>query len=306
MIASLFTRERGRFPLKKISRARILAAAAVCALAAAVGIIHMAATSPSALAASAESGVPLPILMYHSILRDPAKTGAYVIRPESVEADLIWLRDHGYETVTVADLLAYVADGTPLPERPVMITLDDGNLNNATYLLPLLEKYDMRAVISVVGSYCEAYSAHPDPNPAYAYLSWAELRALDESGRVEIQNHSYDMHRLTGRAGAGRIPGEDDSAYRRALTADARRTQQLLADCCGIRPTAYVYPYGNRGQGADAILADMGFRCTMTCEERVNRITRDPQSLFSLGRYNRSGLVSTGEIMRKIFGEPVE
>ena len=288
--------------MKKNSRVRILTAAVVCALTLAAGVIHMAATTSSDLAASAESGVQLPILMYHSILRDPAKTGAYVIRPESVESDLAWLAGHGYESVTVADLLAYVDEGIPLPERPVMITLDDGNLNNATYLLPLLEKYDMRAVISVVGSYCEAYSDHPDPNPAYAYLSWDEIRALSDSGRVEIQNHSYDMHRLTGRAGAGRVPGEDDASYRRALTGDALRTQSLLADRCGVCPTAYAYPFGNRGRGADGILADAGFRCTMTCEERVNRVTRDPASLFSLGRYNRSGLITTEEFMRKVFG----
>ena len=289
--------------MKKISRARVFAAAAVCALAFAAGIVHMAATSPPFLAASADAGVSLPILMYHSILRDPAKTGAYVIRPETVESDLAWLKNHGYETVTVADLLAYVDDGMPLPERPVMITLDDGNLNNATYLLPLLEKYDMRAVVSVVGSYCETYSAHPDPNPAYAYLSWAEVGEISSGGRVEIQNHSYDMHRLTGRVGAGRLPGEGDDAYRLALTSDAMRTQQMLTEHCGIRPTAYAYPYGNRGQGADAILADAGFRCTMTCEERVNRVTRDPSSLFSLGRFNRSGLLTTTEMMKKVFGE---
>ena len=93
--------------------------------------------------------------MYHSILKDASRTGKYVITPSRVEEDLIYLQENGYETVVVADLIAYVTDGTPLPEKPVMITLDDGYLNNLTYMLPLLEQYDMRAVISVIGLYSE-------------------------------------------------------------------------------------------------------------------------------------------------------
>ena len=250
--------------------------------------------------ADAELGIRLPIIMYHSILKDASRTGKYVITPSRVEEDLIYLQENGYETVVVADLIAYVTDGTPLPEKPVMITLDDGYLNNLTYMLPLLEQYDMRAVISVIGLYSELYSETLDPNPAYAHLTWDDIKTLSESGRVEIQNHSYNMHKQEARRGASRRSGESMEVYAKALSDDVTALQQLLEEKCEIVPTAFVYPFGQISDGSDDILRSLGFQCTMSCEERVNSITRDAQSLFSLGRFNRAGTLSTAQFMKKI------
>ena len=78
-----------------------------------------------------EDSVRVPILMYHSILRDSARQGGkYVISPAVLAADLDALQEKGYTAVTVSDLLAYVQDGADLPEKPVMITFDDGYYNN--------------------------------------------------------------------------------------------------------------------------------------------------------------------------------
>ena len=129
--------------------------------------------------AALETELPLadrrevPILMYHSILKDPAKAGAYILSPEVLEQDLTWLLDRGYETVTGQDLVAYVSGTGTLPEKPVMITFDDGHLNNLTYVLPLLYEYDCCGVVSVVGAYTQRFSDQPDPNsvlPAPGYF----------------------------------------------------------------------------------------------------------------------------------------
>ena len=66
-----------------------------------------------------------------------------------------------------------------------MITFDDGFRNNLTDGLPLLEKYGMKATVAVVGCYSERFSDTPDPNPAYAHLSWDDITELTQSGRVE-------------------------------------------------------------------------------------------------------------------------
>ena len=58
----------------------------------------------------AEKGVQLPILMYHSILKDSARQGNYVLSPDVLAADLDALQQRGYETVTVSDLLAFVQE----------------------------------------------------------------------------------------------------------------------------------------------------------------------------------------------------
>lgn len=284
--------------VKNRQRSRVLAFGLLGLIAALLLVLRV--NRSDGVRASADAGVRLPILMYHSILKDPASTGMYVITPTALEEDLRYLRDNGYQTVVVADLLAYVDNGTPLPEKPVMLTLDDGYLNNLTYLLPLLERYEMCAVISVIGRYTALYSDTPDPNPAYAHLTWDDIRTLSGSGRVEIQNHSYDMHRQAARRGAGRKSGESMAAYTQALTEDVCTLQTLLQTRCGVTPTAFVYPYGQVSRGADGILAGLGFRCTMTCEERINQITRSAESLLGLGRFNRAGTESTAAFMRKI------
>ena len=77
-----------------------------------------------------EERVTLPIIMYHSILKDGARQGKYVVSPEVLARDLDALRARGCETVTVRDLIAYTRDGAPLPAKPVMLTFDDGYYNN--------------------------------------------------------------------------------------------------------------------------------------------------------------------------------
>ena len=124
---------------------------------------------PDPLAAGSQ-GTELPILMYHSVLRDEKRSGKYIVSPHTIEEDLAYRSGHGYTAILPAELAGIVNRGGRLPEKPVIISLDDGYLNNLTYVLPLLEQYDMKAVIAVVGSYSEKFSEKPDPNPAYARL----------------------------------------------------------------------------------------------------------------------------------------
>ena len=249
--------------------------------------------------ADAQAGVMLPILMYHSVLKDPKRTGQYVVTPDRLREDLSYLKAHEYVAVTPGDLIAYT-QGDALPEKPVMITFDDGHYNNLYYALPILESLDMRAVVSVVGAFTEQYSRRPDPNPNYAYLSYEDISALADSGRFEIGNHSFDMHRQSPRLGSGRMPGEDEAAYREAFMGDARQLQELLRERCGFAPQVYAYPFGAVGPGTKQMLQELGFACSLTCQEKVNRIRPDPDSLFSLGRFNRPGDMTTEQFMEKL------
>ena len=63
--------------------------------------------------------VPLPIIMYHEV--KPDKSGKDAIQPWELESDLRWLAENGYTTVVMADVIAYVRDGTPLPEKPIVL-----------------------------------------------------------------------------------------------------------------------------------------------------------------------------------------
>ena len=67
----------------------------------------MLVNGPVPAPVSAAAGIPLPIIMYHSVLRDPTRTSKYVITPESLSADLSYLHEHGYTTVLPSQVIAY-------------------------------------------------------------------------------------------------------------------------------------------------------------------------------------------------------
>ena len=251
-------------------------------------------------AANQQEGIKLPIIMYHSVLKSPKKKTEYIVTPAQLEEDMIYLKENGYTTVTMKEVIGYVYEGTPLPEKPVMLTFDDGYYNNYTYVYPLLQKYDMKAVVSVVGKYCEIFSENKDLNPNYAHLDWDTIREMDASGRVEFQNHSYEMHSNEGRKGCRILSGENFVTYKSILCADALKLQNLLSEHCGIVPTTFTYPYGYTCSESEQILKELGFKATLGCYEKLNYITRDPECLYLMNRFNRDSALSTQRFMEKI------
>lgn len=85
----------------------------------------MALAALTAPARAEPDEVTLPAVMYHHIDADAASSGAYVITPETFESDLRWLRVHGYESVSVRELLDWEAGKGSLPEKPVLLTFDE-------------------------------------------------------------------------------------------------------------------------------------------------------------------------------------
>ncbi len=251
--------------------------------------------------ANDNDGVFLPIIMYHSIVADDTKGGDYSITKVNLEKDLMYLEDHGYTAIFTRDLVDYVQKGTPLPPKPVIITFDDGFLNNLTYGLPLLKKYNMKAVVSVVGSYCQKFTDTPDPNPKYAYLTWNDIVIMKHSGYFEIENHSYDMHSISSARKGSRInKGESFKDYQNVFIADTFKNHYALIDNCRITPQAYTYPYGFYTSESTQILKNIGYKATYTCDEKPNYITRNPGCLYGLSRYNRPNSMTTDQFMKKL------
>jgi len=243
--------------------------------------------------------VELPILMYHHIHSSPDRWGAYVISPETFENDLRYLKELGYESVSLSELLAFSKGEGTLPEKPILISFDDGHKSFQTYALPLLEKYDMSAVVAVVGAYTEAYSQTSDHNVSYAYLSYEELRELAASPHVEIISHSYALHDTKGRLGCKILPGESREVYEALLKEDIRLQGEGFQRELGFLPVAFAYPFGAGCPEAKEILKEAGFEVLFTCTEKVNRLTGDPAELLSLGRFNRPHGLSSWEMMEK-------
>lgn len=243
--------------------------------------------------------ISVPIIMYHSILK--SKSGKYIVNPSTLEDDLKFIKSNGYTTITMTDLINYVYSDYELPEKPIIITFDDGHYNNLTYALPLLEKYDMAAVISIVGKYTDTYTESDEANPNYGYLRWKDINDLMKSGRFEFQNHTYELHNITrNRRGCMKMKVESFETYKTVLSKDLSKLQQEFSINTGYIPNTFTYPFGAISSDSMDIIKELGFKASLSCNEGINLISKDPNCLYQLKRYNRPNNLSTTCFFNKI------
>lgn len=244
--------------------------------------------------------VELPIIMYHNVLKDETAWNDYTVSPVEVEKDIIWLKEHGYETVFVNDVINYVNGGEDLPENPVILTFDDGYYNNYYYVFPLLKKYDMKATISIVGSYSEFSCEEAEPDPMGSYIDWDNINEMKKSGLVEFANQTYDLHSLDDRQGASMKDKESYEDYRHVFLTDIFKTQHLLEDNCGFTMNVFTYPYGISCEAAERLVKNSGFQASLSYKEKINYIDKNNKDCtYNLCRFNRPAFISTEEFMKK-------
>lgn len=237
--------------------------------------------------ATTDTPVYLPILMYHQILEDGTRQGRYVISPEEFEDDLKILQKHGYTPIKVKDLIDFVRDKKELPEKPVMITFDDGFESDYTYAFPLLKKYNMKAVFSVIGKYADLYTGEVKKDIRYSHVSWPQIKEMHDSGLAEFHNHSYDLHNTDKRRGALKRPNETPSHYEQAIAYDFKLLNDKYTDHVGTVPTAFTCPYGYYNESLKQAVKQFGYAAILTSGERINLLTGNPEELYALGRYVR-------------------
>ena len=270
----------------------------VCVLTAICLTCMIALKNPIFFAKENESATVV-ILMYHSLLKDPARHGKYVVSPDLFESDLKYLKEHGYSFVGIQELIDFVYSGAPLPKKSVVITFDDGYYNNYLYAYPLLEKYDAKMVISVIGKYTDLYDGEK-PNAYYSHVTGDMINEMLASGRVEIGNHTYSMHTNGERRGSKKIKGETDEHYSKILTEDIGKLQAEMFEHTGTYPSVYTYPFGAISNASFGIIADMGFLASLSCAEKPSTVTRGkPESLRCLGRFLRPTKISTADFFEK-------
>lgn len=238
----------------------------------------------------------VPVLMYHSV--SDSKEGMYIIPAKKLESDLKYLKENGYEAVTCKELVSILKEGKRMPPKPVIITFDDGYYNNLALALPILEKYDMKAVISVVGEFTRKYDECDDKVISYACLDSEDIKTLIASERIEIANHSYAMHHQGARRGTMQVKGEDDEKYKKTFCDDAKKCHDYILKNCNYNMTTYTYPYGQITKCTKEYLKEMGYETFLSCDEKIN-LLEDEGIPLNLGRFNRDGRASTGEFMRK-------
>jgi peptidoglycan/xylan/chitin deacetylase (PgdA/CDA1 family) len=250
--------------------------------------------------------VRVPILMYHHFEDDGASD--IIISSDMFESHIKALSDAGYTSVTFDDLCAFVFDGAPLPERPVVITTDDGYMSVYDIAYPILQRYNMKATVFVIGvMHGETFYKDTQYPISPPHFGDAEGVEMADSGVISIQSHSYDMHQNkfyeTGpfRLGVLQISGESLEDYISAFNADFERSAVQIENMTGERPFVYSYPFGRYSKLSENLLRDIGVKATLTIKKGSSIITAgSPESLFGLKRYNISGKMSADKLLSLI------
>ena len=248
---------------------------------------------------TAETGevLYLPIIMYHGLTESEKLRNQYMIPPSLFEEDLRYLHEEGYTTIFISELIAHFEKGEKLPEKPVILTFDDGYLNNYTYAFPLLQKYRCKAVISPIGKAADEAENEKYRSPKWSQCKWSELRAMYFSGLVEIENHTYALHKNNSEIhGAAKIRDESDEEYERRLKEDLIESNNRITKLIGRKPCAFVYPFGAKSEETEKIVRSLGFKAILDCENKMNLLTSS-EDLFSLHRFIRPDTKSLKEIL---------
>ena len=237
--------------------------------------------------ASARKGICVPILMYHQVKN--TRLGKDVITPYEFESDLQYLSEHGYNTITMTDLIRYVYEDQELPDNPIILTFDDGYLTTYHTVFPLLKKYNMKIVLSIVGKCVDDFSRVDDHNLSYAHITWNQVKEMQESGLVEIQNHTYNLHKIqNGRYGCYQKANEALSHYEELLTEDILLVQEKVQEVTGLAPNTFTYPYGKYNDNTEEIIKKLGIKATLSASYGMNVIQKDPEVLYGLKRICRA------------------
>jgi len=200
-----------------------------------------AATSTPAKTTYTVHGVP--VLMYHSIA---VEEGNPIRMPvEQFDKEMKYIKDHGYTTLTLNELYDYFENKVPVPDKSIVITLDDGYEDNYTAAFPVLKKYGLKATIFMVTSVIDV-----NPN----CLTSAQLKEMDKAG-IDIESHTATH------------PDLDTLSYSEQLS-ELKESKATLESILG-RPVNYVaYPTGKYNDNTLKAVKEAGYKMAFTTNGR--------------------------------------
>ena len=228
--------------------------------------------------------IELLCLMYHNVVGNTQKQGNYEVKQSVLEEDFKELKKLGYKCVDRKSLFDIV--NKKQTGKYVMITFDDGFYGVYKYVPSLLEKYDMKCLVSVVGEFMDRQDKLTYRTRC-SYMNTNEVRELAKNKRVEIAHHSYNLHHIQdGRRGVKIKKDETNDKYTQVFKEDTQKLTSKL-NGLGVKVKTYCYPYGEFCRESERVLKGLNYQMTMTCVEKVNYL-ENKNSLFLLGRINRS------------------
>ena len=212
--------------------------------------------------------------MYHRIEEPPPGANVYrrdlSVTPDNFRAQLRYLRQEGYETIVLNDLTLHLTMGKPLPQKPVILTFDDGYADAYTNAFPLLQKFGFVGTFFLVSAPIDAQN--PD------YLSWGQVKEMHAAG-MEFEPHSYDHPDMRNR-------GFDFVVFQ--VLAPKEAIEARTGETCRF----FAYPSGRYDQYVIDVLRSAGYWGAVLTEQGA---THTGDELFTLKRVRIHG----GEDMDK-------
>lgn len=205
--------------------------------------------------------VDVPVLMYHYVDDEPPPKGPYadgltVRTPDFIE-ELEYLAANGYETISLADAYLAMAGLRDLPARPVVLTFDDGGLDNYEVAFPLLRRYGFSGTFFVITKTVGADGQ----------MDWGQLREMYAAG-MSVQSHSVAHPDLRG-VPDGRL---------RAEVADSRA---MITEATGEPGYVFCYPAGAYDQRVIEAVRDAGYVMAVATDKGG---PLGPDSLYQIKR----------------------
>ncbi len=205
-------------------------------------LIPLLASSPkqmtATMVADSENGTKVMVLNYHKVDNTFI---SLAVRPDDFEAQMKYLSDNGYHTISPDELYDSLAGTGELPENPVLITFDDGYEDNYTNAYPILKKYGFKATIFVITSFLGK-----DKN----YMTWDQARELDANG-ISIESHTVDHKSMTDLT---------DEQLRMELVESKKKAEKELG-----HPVEYMaYPTGTYNLHIAEMVKEAGYKAAFT------------------------------------------
>jgi peptidoglycan/xylan/chitin deacetylase (PgdA/CDA1 family) len=179
--------------------------------------------------------------MYHYVSEPPADADIYrrdlSVTPSQFEEHLRYLLENGYHPVTLDDLLYALAQGKALPEKPVIITFDDGYEDNYAGAFPILDRYGIAAHFFIITDFVNQARA--------GYMTWAQIEEMSAAGQ-RFGSHSRDHPDLEGR------PVD-------YLVWQALGGAEAIQEHLGYHPRWIAYPSGRYDDQVMAVYRSAGY-----------------------------------------------
>ncbi|HVE13055.1 MAG TPA: polysaccharide deacetylase family protein, partial [Elusimicrobiota bacterium] len=177
----------------------------------------------------------LPVLMYHKVGTPPrgSKLGALWVETEEFEWQMRYLLRRGFTPMLFGELAACDEGRAPWPEKPALVTFDDGYANNCEEAFPVLSALGVKANVFLVVETVGSHNAWHDPatEPWLRMLDWGQVERMRDSGLVDFGSHTMRHRNLAS------LPLED-------VRWEARESKKRLEERLGREVAAFAYPYG--------------------------------------------------------------